>query len=66
MNACEIIELFGGIRPMAKALGHKHPSTVQAWADNESIPHWRFYEILTAARKMRLGIKESDFQNGAK
>lgn len=64
MKTREIIERFGGIRPMAKALGHKNPTTVQAWHKNESIPYWRHHEILTAAKRLRLGIKIEDLQEG--
>ncbi len=66
MEVREIIEKFGGVRPMAVALGHNNPTTVQAWAKNRHIPHWRRHEILVAARKKRLGITENDLVNGHK
>ena len=66
MQHTEIIAKFGGVRPMATALGHKHPTTVQAWASNKAIPKWRWHEVLLAARKLRLGIKESDFNGVGK
>lgn len=50
---------------MATALGHKHPSTVQAWFEAERFPKWRLHEILKAARAKRLGLTEADL-NGSK
>ncbi len=63
MQAKEIIRLFGGIRPMQTALGHKNASTVQYWAD-KGIPHWRYGEILEAARKHRIKLAKKDLANG--
>ena len=45
---------------MARALGHKHPTTVQAWYDNEAFPKWRVHEILQAARAKRLKLRPAD------
>lgn len=44
-----IISKFGGLRAMAKALGHKHPTTVQGWKVSGRIPSWRMAEIREAA-----------------
>lgn len=60
MKATEIINLFGGIRPLAKVLGHKHPSTVQNWYERNAIPKWRHHEVLAASRSKRLGLTEAD------
>jgi len=61
MNAHKsIINRFGGYYKLAKILGHKHPSKTQSWYAN-GIPKWRWHEVLMAARKLRLGIKEADF-----
>jgi hypothetical protein len=62
MQHKHIIEKFGGVRPMATALEHKNPTTVAAWKLNNKIPRWRWHEVLTAARKLRLGIKETDLR----
>lgn len=64
MKHGEIINLFGGIRPLARALGHKNATTVQAWAEKGKIPTWRWHEVLKAARAKRLGLSEASF-NGA-
>lgn len=66
MKHDEIIAKFGGPRPLATALGHSHPTTVYEWARNKAIPKWRWHEVLKAARKLRLGIKEADFNGAAK
>lgn len=55
----KIIELFGGLTAMAKALGHKHPTTVQGWKDSNRIPPWRELEIKAAAKRLKLKIEES-------
>ncbi|WP_343564587.1 carph-isopro domain-containing protein [Kiloniella sp. b19] len=44
----EIINAFGGLRPLAKALGVA-VSTVQGWKERDSIPAARHEEILKAA-----------------
>ena len=65
MEHTKIIDKFGGIRPMATALGHKYPSTVQAWAENKKIPRWRYHEVVKAAKTRRLKITEADLTSGA-
>jgi len=47
----QTIELFGGVRPMAKMLGHNNPSTVQSWKEKNKIPSWRWHEIEHAAKQ---------------
>lgn len=51
-----VFEKFGGIRPMATALGLAH-STVKAWHYAQSIPDWRHEAIMRAA--IAQGIKLS-------
>ena len=53
-----IIEQFGGIRAMAKTLGHNNPSTVQGWKMANRIPHWRVPEIEQAAKRAKITIPE--------
>lgn len=33
-----VINRFGGLTPLARALGHKHASTVQGWQETGRIP----------------------------
>ena len=53
--ALAVIELFGGIRPMAKDLGVA-VSTVQGWKERESIPANRHDQIRAAAGKKGLTL----------
>jgi len=34
----ELIRQRGGIRPLARALGHRNHTTVQGWWERENIP----------------------------
>ena len=54
-KALAVIELFGGIRPMAKDLGVA-VSTVQGWKERESIPANRHDQIRAAAGKKGLAL----------
>lgn len=50
MNQADaIIQVFGGLTKTARALGHKHCTTVQGWRKSGNIPDWRKGEILQAA-----------------
>lgn len=46
-----LIEKFGGINSMARALNIP-PTTVQSWKNKNNIPNWRFPNIIITARKM--------------
>ena len=48
--AVEVIAAFGGLSAAARALGHKHVSTVQGWQESGRIPSWRRPEIVAAAK----------------
>ncbi|MBO9624139.1 MAG: hypothetical protein J7500_15635 [Sphingomonas sp.] len=37
-NHAELIRERGGIRPLARALGHKNHTTVQGWWERNNIP----------------------------
>jgi hypothetical protein len=54
--ATQIIKAFGGLRPTARALGHKNVSTVQGWAERGSIPSWRHHEIRIAAERKEIAL----------
>lgn len=52
----QIITQFGGLSAMAKALGHKNPTTVQGWKNANKIPDWRFHEIEKAAEEQKISL----------
>lgn len=60
-NVDNIIGKFGGVSALAKALGHRHPSTVQGWKAKGIIPPRRYIEILVAAREHGVDVKPEDF-----
>lgn len=43
---------------MAKALGHKNPTTVQGWKNANRIPPWRFHEISEAAKVIGVSVPQ--------
>ncbi|MFD1104606.1 carph-isopro domain-containing protein [Sphingobium olei] len=45
----QIIKNLGGIRGLARRLGHKHHTTVQGWWERNNIPSERMEEVLSAA-----------------
>ena len=55
-NIEKIIEKFGGMSAMARALGHKHPTTIQGWRDSGRIPEWRMNEVIEAAQKQGIEL----------
>ncbi|WP_425291303.1 carph-isopro domain-containing protein [Cohaesibacter gelatinilyticus] len=57
-NVRNIVERFGGLSAMARALGHKHPTTIQGWRDKDRIPHWRWDEVKKAARRKKIKISD--------
>lgn len=58
--ASRIIKRFGGIRPMASALGVS-PSTVQTWSEGGFIPARRQQEVLAAAKDKGVDLSPADF-----
>jgi len=54
-----VIAAFGGIRPLAAALGVT-PSTVQYWAMTGAIPQWRRDSIVKAATKSGVTLPSND------
>lgn len=62
MNAVDrIVEKFGGITAMARALGHRHPTTVQGWKARGVIPARRQQQVLDAARANGIALSPGDF-----
>lgn len=55
-----IIETFGGVRPMARAID-KPVSTVQSWKLRGSIPDPSKTEILAYAEKQNIPLRPEDF-----
>ncbi len=45
----EIIDRLGGIREVARMLGHANHTTVQGWHERNSIPVNRWAEVIQAA-----------------
>jgi argininosuccinate lyase len=62
VNTAErIIERFGGISALARALGHRHPTTVQGWKQRGVIPARRQADVLAAAKAQNLTLSAEDF-----
>jgi hypothetical protein len=51
----KIIEAFGGVTALSRALGHKNATTVQGWKKSDKIPPWRHKAIVDAAAEV--GVK---------
>lgn len=47
----QVIAAFGGLSATARALGHKHVTTVDGWKRKRRIPPWRRSEIIAAAEQ---------------
>jgi hypothetical protein len=54
MDHVDLIAACGGIRPLARKLGHRNHTTVQGWADRKRIPddHVEDVERLAAAEQV--------------
>lgn len=59
-----IIEKFGGITALARALGHKHPTTVQGWKERGFIPSPQQDGVLEAAQAVGVDLEPADFFTG--
>lgn len=55
-----IIDKFGGIRPLARAL-NRPVSTVQSWKDRGAVPHRRQAELLEYARAHGIELTPAEF-----
>ena len=60
-NARIIVARFGGIRSLARVLGHRNPTTVQGWVVRGYIPARRQQEVLVAARTAGVALSPVDF-----
>jgi hypothetical protein len=45
-----IIDKFGGLTAMAKALGHRNVSTVQGWKDRQRVPSAQIPAVIEAGK----------------
>lgn len=59
-QAEKIINRFGGIRPLARAID-ENPSTVHAWKASGRIPQWHHITILKAAKDRDIEIPHTEF-----
>lgn len=55
-----IVEKFGGVRSMARAVG-KPPSTVASWKERGAIPDGHKLHILEAAGRQQIHLTPEDF-----
>ena len=60
MDHRTIIARLGGIRGLARKLGHAHHTTVQGWNERNQIPLDRWSEIITAAGEEGIALSASD------
>lgn len=60
-QAEKVIARFGGVCATARALGHKHASTVQGWKKTGFIPGKHHETIWNAARELNVGLEATDF-----
>jgi hypothetical protein len=58
--AVAIIKKFGGMSALARALGHKHVTTVQGWRDSGRIPAKQQPLVLAAADRVGVRIRPAD------
>lgn len=56
----KIVSAFGGVRPLAAAIG-KPVSTVMSWKARGSIPDDQKPVVLAAARSLRISMEPADF-----
>ncbi|WP_370739136.1 carph-isopro domain-containing protein [Pelagimonas varians] len=55
-----IVDTFGGVRPMATAIGCS-PSTVMSWKVRGSIPDQHKLNVLTCAKSLGFELSEVQF-----
>lgn len=54
--AALVIEKFGGAGPLAKLLGHRHPTTVQGWLSRGHIPARQQAAVFRAASEAGIAL----------
>jgi len=60
----DVIDRFGGVRPMAAALGHKNPSTVQGWKERGVIPVRQIPSVIEAAESDGVSVSLDELVMG--
>lgn len=60
-QAKKIIDKFGGVYPLARALGHKNPTTVQGWLSRGFVPPRQHEPVWEAAKREGIDLSLSDF-----
>lgn len=62
MNTAEnVILKFEGMAALARALGHKNPTTVQGWKQRGVIPARQIPGVLDAAKREGIDLSYADF-----
>ncbi|HYF40909.1 MAG TPA: GIY-YIG nuclease family protein [Ramlibacter sp.] len=59
-----IVRRFGGLAPLSRALGHKHPTTVQGWLRSGWVPAKHVESIRAAAARLGIALKLEEFIYG--
>lgn len=60
-QAKRIIQKFGGVNPLARALGHRNPTTVQGWMNRGFIPPRQHNGVWEAAQREGVDLLLADF-----
>jgi len=60
-QAMKIIQRFGGVTRLARALGHRHTTTVDGWRRRGWIPGPQQQGVLDKARELGIDLTEADF-----
>lgn len=56
-----VVFKFGGLRSMARILGHKHPTTIQGWVSRGVIPPRQHRIVWDAAQAHKVKLRKADF-----
>ena len=64
MDIISVISSFGGIRPMARTLGHANHTTVQGWKRRGLIPAHQQASVIKAAEQTGISIDAVDLIPG--
>jgi len=63
MTVSDLVDKFGGLRPMSRALGGKDLTTsIFYWKKVDKIPSWRIDAVLRAAKECGLKVIREDLE----